>query len=489
MEGSSFPSPPQPSRKPKPLGGEAEELLIGRLAIHFKLLEKKRVHEAWLRKKEIGSELKLGAFLVEEGLLNREQLVQLEQARVQYLSRKGSLKLDTGETSVPFSRPPTGAREAPRELESVAPAVVDPLAKVRYSPERSLEDLLREAHLAGASDFHLHSGAPLKVRLYGELRDVEAKKITAEQAEELIRGLLSAEQQRILDEDHQIDFSFEIAGVGRFRSNAYRQQKGFDAVFRTIPAEAPGLSELGLPEVLVGFTEFHQGLVLITGPAGCGKSTTMAAMVNQINRNRPEHVITIEDPIEVVHRSKQSIVNQRAVGAHTESFDRALRAALREDPDVIVIGELRDLETISLALTAAETGHLVFGTLHTSNAVRTVNRLLGVYPAEQQAQIRTMLSESLRVVVSQRLLPRADGSGQVAALEILVNSSAVGNLIRENKTFQLHSIMQVGGNRGMCLLDNSLQKLVDDGVISAEVALREAEDPSRFQPQQGDDEE
>jgi len=232
---------------------------------------------------------------------------------------------------------------------------------------------------------------------------------------------------------------------------------------------------------LAKLTEFHQGMVLITGPAGCGKSTTLAALVDLINNQRADHIITIEDPIELVHHSKRCVVNQREVGRHTESFARALRAALREDPDVIAIGELRDLETISLALTAAETGHLVLGTLHTSSAVRTVNRLLGVFPPEQQAQIRTMVSESLRAVVSQRLLPRADGEGRVAALEVLINNQAAGNLIRDNKTFQLQSIIQTGSEQGMCMLDASLQQLLTEGAITLEVALENAEDPKRFE--------
>ncbi len=439
------------------------ELLIGRLAIHYQLLDKQQMQAARLRKRDAASPIELGDFLVAEGLLDAAQLSQLQRARQQYLGRQT-----------------TGGSPAAEPLATVEPVAVDRLANLRFSTEISLADLLREAHRVGASDLHLHSGSPLKVRLDGALSEVEERPIEAPEAERLIAGLLSTEQRQALDQNLQLDLSYEIEDVGRFRANIYRQRRGLDAVFRTIPLQPPSLAQLGLPDRLAKLTEFHQGMVLITGPAGCGKSTTLAALVDLINRQRADHIITIEDPIELVHRSKRCVVNQREVGPHTESFARALRAALREDPDVIAIGELRDLETISLALTAAETGHLVLGTLHTSSAVRTVNRLLGVFPPEQQSQIRTMVSESLRAVVSQRLLPRADGEGRVAALEVLINNQAAGNLIRDNKTFQLQSVIQTGSEQGMCMLDASLQQLLKQGAITLEVALDNAEDPKRF---------
>jgi twitching motility protein PilT len=277
-----------------------------------------------------------------------------------------------------------------------------------------------------------------------------------------------------------VDFAYTLPGVGRFRSNAYRQQRGFDATFRAIPPRPPSLEELGLPTSLARFANFHQGMVLLTGPAGCGKSSTLAALLNIINEERRDHIVTIEDPIEFIHPSKRCVVNQRQVGPHTGSFARALRAALREDPDIIAIGELRDLETISLGLTAAETGHLVLASLHTSNAIRTVNRILGVFPPNQQEQVRTMLAESLRAVISQRLVARADGNGRVPALEILVANRAVGNLIRENKTFQIRSVLQTGGSQGMCLLDASLSELVKAGTITREEASRHAEEPQKI---------
>ena len=267
-----------------------------------------------------------------------------------------------------------------------------------------------------------------------------------------------------------------MEGVGRFRTNVYRQQRGFDAVFRSIPPEPPTLEELKLPNGLAKFTNYHQGMVLVTGPAGCGKSSTMAALVNLINEEREEHILTIEDPIEYLQRSKRCLVNQRHAGHHTTSFARALRAALREDPDVIVIGELRDLETISLAMTAAETGHFVLATLHTNNAVRTINRMIGAFPFNQQDQVRTMLSESLRAVISQRLVATADGSGRIPALEILVINKAIGNLIRDQKTVQIRSAIQTGKAHGMCLLEQSLDDLARAGTISRDEALRYAEE-------------
>lgn len=261
------------------------------------------------------------------------------------------------------------------------------------------------------------------------------------------------------------------------RAGADRQQQGTDVILRVIP---PSLDQLGLPSSLAALANFHQGMVLITGPSGCGKSSTLAALVNIVNEERPDHILTIEDPIEYIHASNRCLVNQREVLRHTESFSRALRAALREDPDIIAIGELRDLETISLAITAAETGHLVFGTLHTNDTIRTINRLIGVFQPDEQAQVRTMLSESLKAVVSQRLVPRADGSGRVPALEILINNQAVGSMIRANKTFQLRSVLETGSAHGMMLLDNSLAQLVRDGVVARDVALRFAIEPSKF---------
>jgi twitching motility protein PilT len=365
-----------------------------------------------------------------------------------------------------------------------APAAAAAAARAPAAPvagdAAALVEVLREGVERKASDIHLHAGLPIRYRLHGRFVPRDETPLAKERCEAMVLGALSAEQRAALDERGQLDFPYPVPGVGRFRANAFRQQGGLDAVFRHIPAEPPTLEDLGLPTTLAKFTNYHQGLVLVTGPANCGKSSTLAALVRILNEERRDHILTIEDPIEYVHESKSCVVNQRSVGHHTGSFGRALRAALREDPDVIVIGELRDFETISLALTAAETGHMVLGTLHTNGAVRTINRIVGAFPADQQEQVRSMVSESLRAVVSQRLVTTADGNGRVPALEILVVNKAIGNLIRENKTFQVQSQLQMGASQGMCLLDDSLNRLVKENVVTREEALRHAEDPKRI---------
>jgi twitching motility protein PilT len=296
----------------------------------------------------------------------------------------------------------------------------------------------------------------------------------------MLMEIMTDDQRKRFTENGELDFAYTMPGVGRFRANAYRQHRGVDGVFRVIPPAPPSLEDLGLPASLAKVVNFHQGLVLLTGPTGCGKSSTMAALIDILNEERRDHILTVEDPIEHLHPSKRCVVNQRQVSRHTESFPRALRAALREDPDVIVIGELRDRETISLALTAAETGHLVLGTLHTNSAIRTINRILGVFPPNQQSQIRTMISESLKAIVSQRLITTADGKGRVSALEVLMCNRAIGNLIREGKTFQILSVLQTGAPHGMCLMENSLGALVKSGAISRDEALKHCEDPKRL---------
>jgi twitching motility protein PilT len=315
------------------------------------------------------------------------------------------------------------------------------------------------------------------LRQGGRLLLVGDQLLPAALVEQLAAEALGDAQRATLAREGQVDFAHAIAGLARFRGNAYRHQGGLALVLRALPAEVPTLADLGLPSSLAKLTNYHQGLVLLTGPAGCGKSSTLAALLRLINEERRDHIVTIEDPIEYLHRPLRCVVNQRQVGRDTGSFARALKAALREDPDVIAIGELRDLETISLALTAAETGHLVLATLHTGNAVRTVDRLVGAFPPNQQAQVRAMVSESLRAVVSQRLLQRADGRGRVPALEILLGNRAVANLIREAKTFQLRSLLQTGATQGMALLDLSLAQLVRERTVAREEALLHCEEP------------
>jgi twitching motility protein PilT len=318
------------------------------------------------------------------------------------------------------------------------------------------------------------------MRVHGKLLAAPTAPVTGPEVEALLADLLDPDELEHFRAHREIDFAVSLQDVGRFRVNAYRQQRGTDAVFRPIPARPPTLEQLGLPATLARLTSYHQGLVLVTGPAGCGKSSTLASFIDIINEERRDHIITVEDPIEFLHPSKRCVVNQRQAARHTESFATALRAALREDPDVIAIGELRDLETVSLAITAAETGHLVLATLHTSSAVRTINRVLDVFPPKQQAQIRAMVSESLRAVISQRLVPTADGAGRVPALEILMVTPAVSNLIREEKTFQVRSVLQTGRAQGMCLLDDSLAELCKGGLVDRGTARRFAEDPRLF---------
>lgn len=377
----------------------------------------------------------------------------------------------------------TGAIDPVRTGESVRSAIstkADKSAFLHHGPEVTLSDLLRQAMERHASDLHVHSNAVLRLRVNGDFVDASPDVLSSQECSDLIMGILSEVQLIQLNEKYQVDFAYEIPGVGRFRANIYKQQRGYDAVFRAIKPVPPTLEELGLPKEFEKYTEFHQGLMLFTGPAGCGKSSTMAAMADLINKRRPDHILTIEDPIEYVHASKSCNVTQREVGAQTNSFPTALRAALREDPDVIIIGELRDLETISLAITAAETGHLVMATLHTSNAIRTVNRLLSVFPPDQICQIRRMLSESLKIVISQRLVKRADNRGQVAALEVMVNNNAVANLIREDRTYQIKSALQTGRAQGQRLLDASLAQLMKDRVITKKEAIKHAEEPENF---------
>jgi twitching motility protein PilT len=294
------------------------------------------------------------------------------------------------------------------------------------------------------------------------------KDVAAEVCHGLIFEILSERQKELFQENLELDFSYPVRGVGRFRVNVFMQRNGIGGVFRLIPEQIQTITELGLPEQILDLINISEGLILVTGPTGSGKSTTLASIIHTINTTQRAHIITIEDPIEFVHQNKQSLINQREVSSHTHSFGNALRAALREDPDIILVGEMRDLETISLAITAAETGHLVFATLHTNSAIKTVDRIIDVFPEGQQAQIRTMLSESLWGIVAQALLPRADGQGRVAAAEILVNVPAVANLIREGKAFQIASVMQTGRSQGMLTFESSVNDLVRAGTITRE---------------------
>jgi twitching motility protein PilT len=333
-----------------------------------------------------------------------------------------------------------------------------------------ISDLLTFVVKNKASDLHLSSGLPPMIRVHGDIRRINLPAMDNNEVRAMIYDIMNDGQRKAYEEHLETDFSFELPNVARFRVNAFNQNRGAGAVFRTIPSKVLTLEELGAPEIFKDISNQPRGIVLVTGPTGSGKSTTLAAMVDYINDNMFGHILTIEDPIEFVHQSKKCLVNQREVGPHTKGFDEALRSALREDPDVILVGEMRDLETIRLALTAAETGHLVFGTLHTSSAAKTVDRIVDVFPAAEKDMVRAMLSESLKAVISQSLLKKKDGSGRVAAHEIMIGTPAIRNLIRENKIAQMYSSIQTGQAVGMQTLDQCLVDLVKRNMVDSEEA-------------------
>lgn len=343
-----------------------------------------------------------------------------------------------------------------------------------------IAELLAFTKQQGASDLHLSAGLPPLIRLHGSLRRLKMNPLSREELRRMLYAILSEEQRKRFEKDLELDFSHSVDGIARFRVNMFRQERGEGAAFRIIPSETPTLAQLNMPPILAELCLKEKGLILVTGPTGSGKSTTLAAMVNHVNENKSCHVITIEDPIEFVHVPKNCLIHQRELGEHTHSFAAALRSALREDPDVILVGEMRDLETTSLAITAAETGHLVMATLHTNSAAKTLDRAIDIFPPESRDQVRTMLSESILAIIAQALIPKRDGTGRVAALEILVATTAVRNLIRENKTFQIPSLIQTGQQFGMQSLDSHLRELVNRGIIAKEEALKKALDPKLF---------
>lgn len=345
-----------------------------------------------------------------------------------------------------------------------------------------IDALLKKAVEIGASDLHIAVGAQPMYRHQGELRKEENMgELTGSEAKRLLYEIMSEDQITRFEQMNDIDFAYEVHAMGRFRVNIYSQNLGIGAAFRIIPQHIIPLEKLNLPQSVVELTRTHRGLVVVTGPTGNGKSTTLSSMIDYINRYRRAHIITIEDPLEFIHKNKQSLINQREIGTHSASFADALRSSFREDPDVILIGEMRDLETIALAITAAETGHLVFGTLHTSSAAKTIDRIIDVFPTSQQAQVRTQLSESLSGVIAQQLLRRADGSGRVAVVEILLGVPALGHLIREGKTFQIASVIQTGRREGMQTMDQAIVDLLKQGIISPEEAYSKCVDRETFQ--------
>ncbi len=330
-----------------------------------------------------------------------------------------------------------------------------------------------------ASDLHLSTGSPPLIRVDGDVRKLNIPAFDAKDVNALVYDIMNDRQRKDYEEKLEVDFSFEVPNLARFRVNAFNQNRGPAAVFRTIPSKILSLDDLGCPDIFRDISDTPRGLVLVTGPTGSGKSTTLAAMVDYINNSKNDHILTIEDPIEFVHENKQCLINQREVHRDTLSFEAALRSALREDPDVILVGEMRDLETIRLAMTAAETGHLVFGTLHTTSAPKTIDRIIDVFPGEEKSMVRSMLSESLRAVISQTLIKKV-GGGRVAAHEIMIGTPAIRNLIREDKIAQMYSSIQTGMSNGMQTMDQCLQGLVNRGIITKQAAMEKAVDKNQF---------
>ncbi len=348
-------------------------------------------------------------------------------------------------------------------------------------PEFHVNELLDVLVDAGGSDLHLAVGTPPQIRVHGDLRVVENyEKLKPVPLRSMVYAMLTGDQREALENEQELDFSHSVAGRGRFRVNVFFQRGSIGAVMRSIPDHVPTLEELGMPPAVREFANLTRGLILVTGATGSGKSTTLASLINLINQTRAVHVMTVEDPIEFMHRHNKAIINQREVGADTQSFARALRQALRQDPDVILVGELRDLETMETALTAAETGHVVFATLHTQSAAQSVERVIDVFPSGQQQQVRVQMAESLQGVVAQQLLPTADGAGRVAAVEVMVTTPAIRNLIRESKLHQIHSLMQAGGKHGMETMDQALAGLVKAGRVTVAEAVERAQDVQEF---------
>jgi twitching motility protein PilT len=343
-----------------------------------------------------------------------------------------------------------------------------------------IDKIFAAAAKLGASDIHIVPGEPFILRKIGVLKKMKSNRLTPETTRQVVFEILTEDQQQLLDRNLQLDFAYELDSIGRFRGSAMLHNRGLSAVFRLIPPAIPDLAGLGLPETVTKVLDNHQGLILVTGATGQGKSTTLAAMVDYINSNRSHHILTIEDPIEFIHPLKKGVVNQRQLGANTLSYANALKGALRQDPDVIMIGELRSLETISMAISAAETGHLVIGTLATSSAPKTIDRIIDAFPPNEQNQIRTMLSESIKAVITQRLIPAKDGTRMVMAAEVLIGTLPMANLIRDGKTFQIPSMMQTGKNVGMQLMDETILDLLQQKEINARTAFEYANDQKRF---------
>lgn len=422
---------------------------VEKVVLHNKLVTESRLKQAkaFLDKK---SDLTLLDILVKAELLKARHAELI-------LARFEKVKAEQG---------PEKPSEKPGADTTVDSEKKSSFISVRHSgSQQSVLDMLASARSQGASDLHITSGQPPLIRLNGRIKKLNENVLNAEETQHLLHSILNDEEKNLLHETQAVDTCCDIAGQGRYRICMVKQGHSLDGSFRIIDVKVPSFQDLKLPKSLQRLTEYHQGLVLITGPAGMGKSTTLAAMVELVNQTRDEHIITLEDPIEYVFEPKKSHISQRAVGLHTQSFSAALRAALREDPDVILVGELRDQETASLAITASETGHLVFATLHTNSASQTIIRLLDFFPPKQQNQIRAMISESIRGIVCQRLIPNRSGTSRHLALELMFNIPAIGNMIREDKLYQLPNIIKINHKMGMILMEESIQALLKSGDI------------------------
>lgn len=496
-----------------------EELLFGRIALHNKLLTKEQYQECLaLRMRQTDGKHDFGSIAKAKNFVNDKQYRSVRKAQEKHIMKAGATEeqaqriargQDPNGAAAPAPAPapaaapqveefdPTDmgddepATEAPAPKSNLREATLVDEEEESYPPvprpcdaksTQLMHQLLKKAREMGASDLHLSCGGKPFMRLHGTITPFKTMPVLDDKtAQKLLSSVVRDHEWSKFCAKNDWDGGVDLGPkLGRFRTNILRQRRGVSGVFRVIKDKVPALKDLGLPEDLEKFTTFHQGMVLVTGATGSGKSSTLAALIDLINANRKDHVITLEDPIEYIYESKSCNITQRQIDLHTKSWGNALRAALREDPDVIMIGEMRDLDTVRLAITAAETGHLVFGTLHTTNATRTIDRVLDVFPPKEQAQIRAMVSESLKGVISQQLCKRADGKGRVVAYELLFTTPAVSHLIRERRTFQLFSVMQTGKKQGMKLMDDTLKDLLSQGIITKDEARGCATNPRLF---------
>jgi len=443
------------------------DVLFGRIAVKNRLVDEDKVRECLALLDNGGNGGSLGTLLVQKGYLTASHCKAVLE-RVKKLGGEGDVSAGdslTAEASATAGKTYRADEIAAKDYSSLAGKPIDAY--------------LEEARRIGASDFHFQVDSPPFFRLHGEIVYLKHPSLTPQETAPRILKLLDEQEREAFRKTKELDFCYEAAH-GRYRSNVCQQRKGVDAVFRVIPSEVPTLKSLHLPPILERFTEYRHGLVLLTGPTGCGKTSTMAALIDIINQRQHDHIVILEEPIEYIIESKGCNVNQRHVRVHTHSFAAALRSAMRADPDYICVGEMRDLETVSMAITAAETGHLVFGTLHTTNAMRSIDRVVDAFPPKEQEQIRSMVSESLRGVVSQQLIPRADGLGREPAVEVLFATPAVGNMIREKKTFQLASVLQTGSKEGMITIEDSIEDLYKRRLISPKTAAFYSDNPDRY---------